>query len=91
MHCRWIAILPLLLMTACARYQFGTATLYPAGIRTVYIPVPRNDTFRHEFGLQLADSLVKEVELRTPYKVIGDSSALTRFWFARSTVKPKTY
>lgn len=65
----------IVMMTGCARYQFGAANLYPASIKTVYVPVPRNDTFRHDLNLQLAESLVREIETQTPYKVIGNPSA----------------
>lgn len=61
----------------CAPYHFGADTLFPAGIRTVYVPMPRNDTFRHELGPKLAESLVREIESRTPYKVVGDPTADT--------------
>lgn len=62
-------------IAGCARYQFGAGSIYPTSVRTVYIPIPRNDTFRHDLGLQLAESLVREVETHTPYKVIGNASA----------------
>ncbi|WP_233902987.1 LPS assembly lipoprotein LptE [Stieleria maiorica] len=64
-----------LLLNGCAAYQFGSAALYPSGIRTVHIPVVRNDTFRHDLGPQLTDALVKEVERRTPYKVVSNPHA----------------
>jgi Lipopolysaccharide-assembly len=65
-----VAIVP-----GCASYRLGNGTLYNSNIRTVYIPVVRNDTFRPLVGVQLTEALVKAVELRTPYKVIGDPSA----------------
>jgi len=65
-----IALLP-----GCAGYQLGNGSLYNPNIRTVYIPIVRNDTFRPMVGVQLTEALVKAVELRTPYKVIGDASA----------------
>jgi hypothetical protein len=64
-------------MAGCAPYQFGSQTLYRPGIRTIYVPVPRNDTFRHELGVQLAEALTREIETRTPYKVTGDPGADT--------------
>ena len=63
--------------SGCAPYHFGAQTLFPAGVRTVYVPVPRNDTFRHELGVQLAEALTREIELRTPYKVVGTPNADT--------------
>lgn len=63
------------LLAGCASYQFGSAALYPAGIRTVHIPVVRNETFRHDLGPQLTEALVAEVERRTPYKVVSNPYA----------------
>lgn len=65
----------LLILGGCASYQFGSASLYPSDIRTVHIPVVRNDSFRHDLGPQLTDALVKEVERRTPYKVVSNPNA----------------
>lgn len=64
-----------LLASGCAPYQFGPQALYRPGIRTVYVPVIRNGTFRHDLGLRLTEALIKEIELRTPYKVTGDPNA----------------
>lgn len=59
----------------CAAYRFGPSSLYVPGIRTVHVPIVRNDTFRHDLGVRLSEALVKEIERRTPYKVTGDPSA----------------
>lgn len=63
------------LLPGCAAYQLGNGTLYNPNIRTIYIPIVRNDTFRPMVGVQLTEALIKAVELRTSYKVIGDPSA----------------
>jgi hypothetical protein len=34
------------LLPGCAAYQLGNSSLYNPNIRTIYIPVVRNDTFR---------------------------------------------
>lgn len=59
----------------CAGYQLGAATLYNPNIRTIYIPIIRNDSWRHDIGVQLTEAVQKTVELRTPYKVVADPSA----------------
>jgi hypothetical protein len=59
----------------CAAYRFGSASLFRPGIRTVHVPVVRNETFRHDLGVRLSEALVKEIERRTPYKVTGDPNA----------------
>jgi hypothetical protein len=65
----------MLMHLGCASYQFGAAALYPAGIRTVHVPIVRNETFRHELGVQLTEALVAEIERRTPYKVVSNPNA----------------
>jgi len=64
-------------LSGCAPYQLGNAGRFPAGVRTVHVPVVRNATFRHDLGVRLTEALVREIELRTPYKVTADPSADT--------------
>lgn len=63
------------LASGCSVYQYGNDALFPVGIRTVHVPIARNDTYRHDLGVQLTDALVKEIETRTPYKVTSDPNA----------------
>lgn len=71
-----ITLLVILGVTSgCAPYRFGSASLFAPGIRTVHVPVVRNATFRHDLGVRLTEALVREIELRTPYKVTGDPNA----------------
>jgi hypothetical protein len=65
----------MLLLCGCASYQFGNATLFNPNIRTVHVPVVRNDTFRHDIGVQLTEAIVKAIEQRTPYKVVANPNA----------------
>lgn len=62
-------------LSGCATYQYGSRSLYNPNIRTVYIPIARNDSWRHELDVQLTEALVRAIELRTPYKVIASPSA----------------
>lgn len=59
----------------CAAYQFGSRSLFRENIRTVYVPIARNDTFRHDLGVRLTESVIRMIEMRTPYKVTGDPNA----------------
>jgi hypothetical protein len=70
-----LSILLLVATAGCASYQFGNTSLFRPGIRTVHVPVVRNDTFRHDLGVRLTEALAKEIERRTPYKVTGDPNA----------------
>lgn len=62
-------------LAGCAGYQLGSRSLFNPNIRTIYVPVVRNDTFRHNAGVHLTEALQKTIELRTPYKVVGNPSA----------------
>lgn len=64
-----------ILCSGCAAYRFGSASMFHPGIRTVHVPIVRNDTFRHDLGVRLSEALVKEIERRTPYKVSKDPNA----------------
>ncbi len=73
---RHLVILLLSLANAgCAGYRFGAATLYPPDIHTVYVPVFESDSFRRGLGERLTEAVVKAIEARTPYKVVGSAEA----------------
>jgi len=59
----------------CAGYQLGAQTLYRPDIQTVHVPVFESSSFRHHLGERLTEAVVKEIELKTPYKVVSDASA----------------
>jgi hypothetical protein len=42
-----------------------------ADVRTVYVPVFRSNTFRRDIQLMLTEAVIKEIEERTLYKVVG--------------------
>lgn len=44
---------------------------YDATIRTVYVPIFRNITFRRDIHLQITEAVQKEIPKRTPYQVVG--------------------
>jgi hypothetical protein len=64
-----------LLYSGCAGYQLGQRSLYRPDIRTVHIPVVQSDSYRRYLGERLTEAVVKEVELRTPYKVVTSDTA----------------
>ncbi len=65
----------LLAFGGCLGYRIGAESLYPVSIRTVYVPVFESDSFRRNLGERLTEAVIKEIELKTPYKVTGDSNA----------------
>jgi hypothetical protein len=63
------------MVTGCAGYQIGTRSLYRPDIRTVYVPMFETDSFRRNLGERLTEAVVKEIELKTPYKVVHHPNA----------------
>ena len=63
-----------LCLSGCAGYQIGNQSLYPSHIRTVYVPIFESDSFRPYLGERLTEAVIKEIELKTPYKVVGDAA-----------------
>jgi hypothetical protein len=59
----------------CASYQFGNASLFPPDIHTVYVPLFESASFRRDLGEQLTEAVSKEIEKRTPFKVVGSPNA----------------
>ena len=62
-------------LSGCAGYQLGNASLYPSDIKTVFVPIFESDSFRRNLGERLTEAVVKEIELKTPYKVVGNPNA----------------
>ncbi len=69
------ALLLLLSLPGCAGYQIGNQSLYPLEIRTVYVPMFESNSFRRGLGERLTEAVVKEIEAKTPYKVVSDPNA----------------
>lgn len=75
--CRAAGLLAAVAIVAggCAGYRTGAASLYPLDIQTVYVPVFESDSFRRALGERLTEAVMKEIELKTPYKVVGTPQA----------------
>jgi hypothetical protein len=61
--------------TGCAGYQLGQRSLYRPDIRTVHVPIAQSESFRRYLGERVTEAVVKEIELRTPYKVVDSEAA----------------
>jgi Lipopolysaccharide-assembly len=70
-----LAICCMTILCGCATYRFGAESLYPPDIQTVYVPVFESDSFRRNLAEFLTEAIVKEIELKTPYKVVGSPQA----------------
>ncbi|MEL6898058.1 MAG: LPS assembly lipoprotein LptE [Planctomycetota bacterium] len=78
---RQIASLSLLAVwigcVGCANYTVGTRALFRPDVTSVHVPAVQNETFRHDLGGQLHEAVVREIQLRTPYRVTGNPGADT--------------
>lgn len=64
-----------LMLAGCATYQVGSESLYAPDIATVYVPMIESDSYRRDLGERLTEAVIKEIELKTPYKVVGTPDA----------------
>lgn len=62
-------------LIGCRGYRFGNSTIFRPDIRTVHVPVFENDTFRRQLGQRLTESVIREIQSRTPYKLADRSTA----------------
>lgn len=69
------SIAVLMLAVGCAGYRSGAGSLYAPDIHTVYVPMIESDSFRRDLGERLTEAVVKEIELKTPFKVVATPNA----------------
>jgi len=62
-------------LAGCAQYRLGYDQLYTPTIRTVYVPVFESDSYRRNLGERLTEAVIKEIERRTPYKIVSSPMA----------------
>lgn len=65
----------LVIVGGCGKYLVGNQTLYAPDIHTVYVPMFDSTSFRQGLGERLTEAIVKEIELKTPYKVVNSPDA----------------
>ncbi|MFO1062660.1 MAG: LPS assembly lipoprotein LptE [Pirellulales bacterium] len=65
----------LIVTLGCAGYRFGSSSLYRTDIRTIYVPIVRSESFRPMLGVQLTEALQKNIQERSPYRLVNDPSA----------------
>jgi len=65
-------------LVGCAGYRYGAASLYPPEIRTVHVPIFESNSYRRNLGEWLTEAVIREIELKTPYKVVhsGDADSI---------------
>jgi hypothetical protein len=65
----------LLSACGCATYHMGSDTLYAPDVQTVYVPMIESDSLRRDLGERLTEAVVKEIESKTPFKVVSTPNA----------------
>ena len=53
-------------------FGYTTEPLYDRTIQTVFVPIAQNVTFRRGLEFYLTQAVIREIELKTPYKVVSD-------------------
>ena len=74
---RFLFLLLPLLLSGCVGlgYQVGSQSLFGQDIRTVYVPMIEADPTRRHLAERLTEAISKNIEARSPYKVVGRPSA----------------
>jgi hypothetical protein len=72
---RGILCLALLWTAGCATYHMGSDTLYAPDVQTIYVPMIESDSLRRDLGERLTEAVVKEIETKTPFKVVSTPNA----------------
>jgi hypothetical protein len=63
------------MLAGCTGYQVGNSSLYDRDVRTVYVPIFESTSYRRNLGERLTEAVIKEIEAKTPYKVVGSPNA----------------
>lgn len=63
------------LLSGCAGYQVGHNTLFRPDIRTIHVPVFESESLRGNLGERLTEAIVKEIQNRSPYRVVHEPNA----------------
>ena len=74
-----LAILP-------AGCGYTMKSIYPAGIHTVAVPIWKNNTFRRGLEFRLTEAIDKNIESRTPYRLVPMNQADTELTGTIETV-----
>ena len=74
---RFLLFLPLLVLSGCMGlgYHVGSQSLFGQDVQTVYVPMVEADPTRRHLAERLTEAICKQIEGRSPYKVVGRSSA----------------
>jgi hypothetical protein len=66
-----LALMLALAVPAVVGCGYSVRPPFQQNIRTVYVPMFQSLVFRRDVNLRLTETIIKEIERRTPYKVVG--------------------
>ena len=75
-----VSLLLLGVVTSCASdptVGYSSSSLYAPQYKSVAVPIFQNDTMVREMEFMLTEAVIKEVEARTPYRILGEQIADT--------------
>ncbi len=75
---RRAALLMALVLLSSTGCGYSTKEIYPADVRSVAVPIFNNRSFYRGAERDLTEAIIKEIELRTPYKVANGPTADTQ-------------
>jgi len=56
---------------------YSSTSLYPTQFRSIAVPIFKNTTMTRNIEFMLTDALIKEIQSRTPYRILGEQYAGT--------------
>ncbi len=63
-----VAVTGLSLM-GCRAYQVGSPSLHRFDVNSVHVSIFESDSYRRFLGQRLTESVIKDIELNTPYRI----------------------
>jgi len=82
-----------LVMTNCQidpRIGYSSTTLYPKQYQSVWVPIFGNNTMERNLEFMLTDAVIKEIQSRTPYRIVGEHIADTQLTGTITSVELQT-
>ena len=73
----WPVLLAVAGCTSDPYSGYSAMSVFPEGISSVSVPIFKNETFVRDVEFELTDALIKEIEARSPYKVMTEARADT--------------
>ncbi len=70
----WSLLATVLIGTSCGYHTAGHAVQLPESVRTIAVPVFKNETTTYRIEQRLTASLVREFTTRTHYRILNDPS-----------------